>query len=485
MEGVPDRMWFAIQSSGTSPPVMPVPRPTFLVFLLFLAATARSAGKPNFLLIITDDQRPDTLGALGNPVIRTPALDTLAGQGVVFTRAANQGANNGAVCVPARAMINSGQHLWHVKEQLRGVVTLGEFFGANGYDTFATGKWHNGNASVERSFARSRNITAGFLGKGHESEFATLSVENGKTEEGANVAKVHSTDLIGATAVEFLKSRKGQKKPFLAYVAFNAPHDPRQVPAVWTAPCRDAAGASLVPLPRNFLERPAFDHGVHAIRDEVLLPTPRTPQAVREELAVYYGMVGQLDAQVALMFKALQENGLWEDTIVVFTSDHGLALGSHGLLGKQNVYEHSLRVPLIIRVPAQKPGRNDALTFHQDLYPTLADYAGLADRLPPGQIDGRSLKPVLQGTGAAPRSRAYHAYTGLHRALREGDWKLVEMEVKGVRTTQLFDLAKDPDEMSNLAERPDTAERLKTLREAMEAERVAHGDPGLGEKKKR
>ncbi len=454
-----------------------------LLLLLLAPFAAQAGGQPNVLLIITDDQRADTLHALGNASINTPHLDRLASEGVVFTRAANQGAFHGAVCVPARAMINSGQHLWHVKEQLKGVVTLGEFFRNNGYDTFATGKWHNGNASAVASFESARNVTPGFLGGGQSSEFPTFDVIAGKAVPGSNVAKAHSTDLIGATAAEFLSSRQGQAKPFFAYVAFNAPHDPRQVPSAWSAPYRDQEGKSLIPLPSNFRERPPFEMGVHDIRDEVLLPTPRNPQAVREELAVYDGMISQVDAQVGLMLKALQDSGQWENTIVVFTSDHGLALGSHGLLGKQNVYEHSLQVPLVVRVPGLKPGRADALTFQQDLYPTLADLTGLGDKLPPGQMDGKSLAPVLTGTGPAPRARAYHAYAGLMRALREGSWKLIETQVKDVRTTLLFDLASDPGETVNLAGRPEHAERLKAMREAMEAERKAYGDKGLGGKR--
>lgn len=455
----------------------------FLALLLGVRATAAepaAARPPNILVIVTDDQRPDTIRALGNPLIQTPHLDALAQRGFVFTRAANQGANNGAVCVPARAMLLSGRTLWRVDSALAHTVTLGGFFGAQGYATFGTGKWHNGQPSLTASFQNARNITDGFLGAGHSQDFATLSIADGTVTKGRNTAHLHSTDLIGQTAVEFLATRKDQPQPFFLYVAFNAPHDPRQAPDEWVSRYRDAQGRSLVPLPANFLPAHPFDNGELAIRDEQLLPRPRDPAAVREQLAIYYGMISHLDDWVGKITRTLHDTGLDENTLLVFTSDHGLALGSHGLLGKQNLYEHTLGVPLIFAGPGIPAGKSDALTLHPDIFPTLADFAGLRRALPAGQIEGRSLRPVITGPGPAPRAVTYHGYFNKQRALRTGSWKLIEYDVSGTRTTQLFDLATDPHEMTNLAARPEHAARLAELRELMSDERASSGDSGWG-----
>lgn len=453
---------------------------TALLCLRAVAAEPAPARPPNIVLIVTDDQRSDTIHALGDPIIHTPHLDALAQRGFVFTRAANQGANNGAVCVPARAMLLSGRTLWRVDSTLARTTTLGGFFGAHGYATFGTGKWHNGQPSLAASFQNARNITAGFLGTGHSDDYATLHIADGTVTKGRNTARLHSTDLIGQTAVDFLATRKGQPQPFFLYVAFNAPHDPRQAPGEWTARYRDADGRSTVPLPANFLPAHPFDNGDLAIRDEQLLPRPRDPAAVREQLAIYYGMISHLDDWVGKITRALRDAGLGENTLLVFTSDHGLALGSHGLLGKQNLYEHSLGVPLIFAGPGIPAGKSDALTLHPDIYPTLADFAGLRPQLPAGQIEGRTLRPVITGAGPAPRASTYHGYLNKQRALRSGPWKLIEYDVAGTRTAQLFDLATDPHEMTDLATRPEHAAQLAGLRAGMDEARTAHGDTGWG-----
>ena len=456
------------------------PRILRLVAALLCIRTAAAERPPNIVVIVTDDQRRDTIRALGNPLIHTPHLDALAQRGFVFTRAANQGANNGAVCVPARAMLLSGRTLWRVDSALARTTTLGGFFGAHGYATFGTGKWHNGQPSLAVSFQNARNITGGFLSSGHSQDYATLSIADGTATKGTNTARLHSTDLIGQTAVEFLAGRKGQPQPFFLYVAFNAPHDPLQAPGEWAARYRDTQGRSTVPLPANFLPEHPFDNGELAIRDEQLLPRPRDPAALREQLAIYYGMISHLDDWVGKITRALRDAGLGENTLLVFTSDHGLALGSHGLLGKQNLYEHSLGVPLIFAGPGIPAGKSDALTLHPDIYPTLADFAGLQRHLPAGQIEGRTLRPVITGPGPAPRGSTYHGYLDKQRALRSGTWKLIEYDISGTRTTQLFDLATDPHEMADLATRPAHAARLTELRAEMDEARTAHGDSGWG-----
>lgn len=439
------------------------------IFALVLLTARVHAERPNIVLIESDDQRADTISALGNPAIRTPGLDRLASQGFAFLNARNQGSYNGAVCIASRSMCHSGQSLWHYDDNLKDRVTLGEMLQAAGYHTYGTGKWHNGVESMKRSFTSADHLTPGFLGEGHASAFVTQSIHDGNVTKGRNVPPEHSTDLIGRTAVDFLGSYD-RKQPFFLYVGFNAPHDPyTRVPA-FEAFYRDEAGRSKVPLFDNFLPQPPVDPGVMSIRDELLLPHPLDPEAVRHQNAIYYGMISHLDSWVGKILDQLQARGLAENTLVLFTSDHGLARGSHGLLGKQNVYEHSLKVPMILRGPGITPGgRSSSPIYNFELYRTLAEAASTPTKA--GQVEGDSFLPIATGRAKGSRNVVYDGYTSLMRAVVEGDWKLIETHVKGARGTQLFNLAADPFEKANLATEPSHADKLKHLREQMIVQR--------------
>lgn len=449
-------------------------RSCFLLVPFVCSMTLLRAERPNIVLIESDDQRADSVSALGNPMVRTPGLDRLANQGFVFLNARNQGSYNGAVCIASRSMCQSGQSLWHYDDNLKGRVTLGEMLQSVGYHTYGTGKWHNGVESMKRSFTAADHMTPGFLGHGHDSAFTTQAIHDGTVTNGKNVPPEHSTDLIGRTAVDFL-GNYDQKKPFFLYVGFNAPHDPyTRIPA-FEAAYRDEAGRSKVPLFDNFLPQPPVDPGVMTIRDEVLLPHPLVPDAVRHQNAIYYGMISHLDSWVGKILDQLQAKGFADNTLVIFTSDHGLARGSHGLLGKQNVYEHSLRVPMILRGPGiSAGGKSTSPIYNFELYRTIAEAAGANPKA--GQVEGQSFLPIATGRDRGNRKIVYDGYTSLMRAVVEGDWKLIETHVKDARGTQLFNLAVDPSEKTNLATDPAHAEKLKTLREQMIAQREVWDD---------
>lgn len=441
---------------------------------LLLTVMALRAAPPNIVLIVTDDQRADSISALGNTTVRTPGLDRLAAQGFAFLNARNQGSNNGAVCIASRSMCHSGQSLWHYSDNLNGRVTLGEMLRKAGYLTYGTGKWHNGVESMKRSFSSADHMTPGFLGNGHDSAFTTQSIHDGEVTAGKNVPPQHSTDLIGRTAVSFLAGCEG-KQPFFLYVGFNAPHDPYTRVPEFEAAYRDDAGRSKVPLFDNFLPQPPVDPGVMSIRDEVLLPHPLEPDAVKHQNAIYYGMISHLDSWVGKILDQLQEKGFANNTLVVFTSDHGLARGSHGLLGKQNLYEHSLRVPMLLRGPGiTAGGRSNSPIYNFELYRTLAEAAGVVPKS--GQVEGDSFLPIATGRSQGSRDTVYDGYTSLMRAVVVGDWKLIETHVRKSRGTQLFNLAADPSEKTNLATDPAHAEKLKSLRERMIAQREVWDD---------
>jgi arylsulfatase A-like enzyme len=217
-----------------------------------------------------------------------------------------------------------------------------------------------------------------------------------------------------------------------------------------------------------------FDNGMLTIRDEKLEKFPRTEQAIRSRLASYYGEVTHTDAQIGRILKALDDAGLTRDTIIVFSSDNGLALGSHGLLGKQNVYEHSVKVPLIVSGPGIPAGEDRKQLCHiYDIYPTLCELAGLKT---PDTVQFRSLLPVLRDGGQPFRDHLYFAFMSWQRSVRDGRHKLIEYCVRGERHTQLFDLELDPSESNNLAADADYAEILGRLRETLRAESVILND---------
>ena len=185
------------------------------------------------------------------------------------------------------------------------------------------------------------------------------------------------------------------------------------------------------------------------IRDEALAPWPRTPEVVREHIAAYYAMITHVDYHMGRVLKALDESGHAGNTIVVFSADNGLAVGQHGLLGKQNLYEHSMRVPLVIGGAGLPRGkRTDAYAYLYDLFPTLCDLTGTAT---PDTVEGSSLAPVIRGHKDKVRDSMFSAYRTCQRAVKDGRYKLIRYNVNGARTTQLFDLQEDPLEMRNLA----------------------------------
>ena len=188
--------------------------------------------------------------------------------------------------------------------------------------------------------------------------------------DGQRTGEKFSSELFADSAIEFLQNHDG-KKPFFAYVAFTAPHDPRQPPLGY----REPYYRKLPPLPANFLPQLPFDNGMmQGGRDENLAAWPRTEAMIRDQLAEYYGLITHLDEQIGRILAALEKSGQAENTIIIFAADNGLALGSHGLLGKQSVYEHSMRTPLIIAGPGIPRGKaTRAFTYLLDLFPTLCD----------------------------------------------------------------------------------------------------------------
>ena len=428
-----------------------------------LSSAAAAETRPNILFLFADDQRADTIAALGNRHIRTPNLDRLVARGLSFNRAYMMGGMQGATCVPSRAMLLSGRSLFRIDEKLQRDETWPAAFGRAGYTTFISGKWHNGIPSIPLSFQRAQSLFTGGMTDPLKAPLANLV--NGKMTP-PKVDPRHACAAFADEAIAFLGER--HERPFLCYLPFDAPHDPHIVPAdfpVHYAP-------EDIPLPANFLPQHPWNNGEMTVRDEALLPWPRSEAAIRAMLAEYYRYISYLDAQIGRVLDALERSPHAANTYVVFAADSGVARGSHGLIGKQNLYEHSVRVPLIVAGPGVPAGKTtDAMCFLYDVFPTLGARCGVPA---PATSEGRDLSPVLRAPATPGRAELMFAYRDVQRALRDERWKLIRYPQ--VDRTQLFDLAADPDERVNLAERPEHAARVKEMVARLARLMIEHAD---------
>jgi arylsulfatase A-like enzyme len=273
----------------------------------------------------------------------------------------------------------------------------------------------------------------------------------------------------GDQVVNFLEQHDGHK-PFFIYLAPPVPHDPRVAPAKFV----QMYDPAKIHLPPNFMPAHPFDNGELTVRDEMLARHPRQPQEMRQYLADYYACISDLDEQVGRIVAKLEELKYASNTIVIFSSDQGLAVGGrHGLMGKQNLYEH-VKPPLLISGPGIPHGRSEALVYLYDLFPTICD---LANAPTPQIIEGKSLIPILRREKTELRPYLFAAYRDWQRMVRDRRWKLIEYVVGDQHHTQLFDLASDPDELNNLASQKSARKNLATLRSKMLELATQFGDP--------
>jgi len=418
------------------------------------AVTESNGKKPNVLFILADDQRADALGCSGNPYIRTPNIDALASAGTMFSNAYIMGGHHAAISAPSRAMLLSGKYLFNVYDKLDGITTIPVFFSEHGYETFGTGKWHNEKSAFETAFMKGTNVFLGGMSNHFEVPCRKLGADG--TLSGPE-RKEFSSDLFADAAIEFLNEyiRGNRDTPFFCYVAFTAPHDPYSPRHDYI----DTYPDQSLPLPGNFMPLHPFQFDDLTVRDENLSPWPRKPEIIRSALSDYYALITHLDDRVGDIFQTLKDNGLYDNTIIVYAADNGLAIGSHGLLGKQNLYEHSMKVPLIIKGPGIPAGRaSEALIYLLDIFPTLAELCGLPE---PENIDGKNLSGVISGNAEGVRTSIFTAYRNTVRAVRTDEWKLIRYPERDYN--QLFNLKNDPLELNNLAGQPDYQSRISEL----------------------
>ena len=457
---------------------------SFILAALIISNSAVAQQKKsrakNILIIYSDDHSYRALGAAGNTDVLTPNLDKLAKSGLMFTQAHVMGGHQGAVCIPSRAMLLTGRYV----NRLPGdgstipdsIVSLPEVLRTQGYNTYHTGKWHSDKASHSRMFSTGGDIFFGgmhfpkFGGQEHPTVYLYDST-GVYDEKRKRTSDTYSTTLYADHAIQFLSSTTAKAKPFFCYVAFTSPHDPRTPPDKFSRMYDPAK----IPLPANFLIKHPFDNGDLNVRDEQLLPVPRDPDAIKKDIALYYGMVSEMDAQVGRILETLEKSGLKENTLIVFAGDNGLAVGQHGLLGKQNLYEHSIRVPMILSgpgVPMNK--KTDGFTYLSDITPTIFDYLQLPR---PSSVEGRSLLPVIQDPSKKVRSSIYNVYGHWSRSIKSEDgFKLIVYNVDGIATTQLFNLKIDPWEIKDLSIEPVYREKIMQMRNLLKQQMAAAFD---------
>lgn len=436
--------------------------------LMMLTAAALSAlvrpsvgaDKPNILLIFADDQAFDTIHAHGNSVIQTPNLDRLSARATRFTHAYNMGSWSGAVCVASRMMMISGKYLWHAQKDHAKTTQLYQQKGrlwpqlleANGYDTYFTGKWHI-RADANKAFKVAANIRGGMPNQteagynrpieGQTMKWTPWDESFGGFWKGGK----HWSEVVGDDASSFIKTAKNSDNPFFMYIAFNAPHDPRQSPKEYV----DKYPLDKISMPASFVPEYPFNEAMNSgrkLRDERLAPFPRTEYSVKVNRQEYYAIITHMDEQIGRILDTLEASGQSDNTYIFFTADHGLAVGRHGLMGKQNMFDHSVRVPLMIAGPdVPKNQKIDARVYLQDVMATSLELSGTPK---PDYVQFESLLPLINGKTDKGRDAIYGAYLQGQRMVTYGDYKMILYP--SISKAILYNIAKDPHELNDLAD---------------------------------
>lgn len=441
-----------------------------------------AADKPNILFLFTDDQSYNTVHALGNPDIITPNLDRLVNDGTSFTNTYNMGSWTGAVCVASRTMMNTGLSVWRAnaiddKKRLETIQDTGrtwpQLLQTAGYETYMAGKWHV-KLDPHRIFNNVRNVRPGMpndfpegYGRPVEGQPDKWSPYDPKFEGFWKGGK-HWSEVLADDAEVFLEQAAESDKPFFMYLAFNAPHDPRQAPKAFV----DLYPLEKMKVPASYQPSYPYKQEIGCFmmekkgewvpqRDENLAPHPRTEYAVKVNLQEYYACVSHLDAQIGRILAALEKTGKLDNTYIFMSADHGLACGSHGLLGKQNMYEHSMKPPLIVVGPSVPKGQQrEAFVYLQDIMASTLDLAGLEK---PAYVEFNSLMPLVKNPGAPSNYDVLYGCfrEDLQRMIRVGDHKL--LVYPAAKVVRLYNVEKDPLELEDLAGNPENNGLVKRL----------------------
>lgn len=444
--------------------------------LFALGDAERKRRRPNILFIMSDDHASHAISAYGSRVNRTPNIDRIAREGVRFD---NCFCTN-SICAPSRAVILTGKY-----SHLNGVIdnrkrfdgrqqTLPKLLQQAGYQTAMVGKWHLKTAPTGFHYS---NVLPG-QGAYHN----PVLIENGTKKKHTG----YVTDLITDIAIQWLKDRPGDK-PFFVMLHHKAPH------ANWEPDEKHAELYKEADIPEPSTFNDTYESRTDQIKNHRLhvgpkqwelhfkrfgaLPDGMTDQETKEwvyqvYMKNYLRCIASVDDTVGRVLDYLDEAGLRDNTIVIYTSDQGFFLGDHGLYDKRFMYEHALRMPLLMRYPKEiKPGTTrDEIVLNLDFAPTLLDYAGASV---PADIQGRSFQAIAHGRTLDDwRKVMYYRFyesafgIGPHEGVRTGRYKLIHF-LYGDEGWELYDLQKDPNEMKNLYGRPEYREMIQTLKTEM------------------
>ena len=432
-----------------------------LLSIWIVAGCQTEQKKSNILFIFADDQTFNSINALGNTEVKTPSLDNLVNEGMTFTHTYNMGAWHGAVCVASRTMLNTGSFVWRayknekrLKELAANNLFWSQMMKESGYDTYFSGKWHVGIDPTE-IFDNVRHIRPGMPKdtpegynrpvEGQEDVWSPYDEKFGGFWEGGK----HWSEVLADDAEDFLSMAKQSEKPFFMYLAFNAPHDPRQAPKEFV----DMYPSNQIAIPASY--QPEYPYmGLigydQNLRDERLAPYPRTEYAVQVNRQEYYAIITHMDQQIGRILNALEKTGMKDNTYIFFTADHGLACGNHGLLGKQNMYDHSLRPPMVVVGPdVLKNSKNGADIYLQDVMATSLEIAGNSK---PASVEFNSFLSALtnQSVSHEPYNSIYGCYTDAQRMIRKDHMKLIVYPK--AEKVLLFDLKNDPEELQDISD---------------------------------
>jgi arylsulfatase A-like enzyme len=465
--------------------------------------------RPNILFILTDQQRYDSLACYGNDWLQAPNLNALADESFVFDAAyVTQ-----PVCTPARASIMTGLYpqstgLSRNNIPLPESVPVITEMAPEEYYSAHFGKWHLGNDTIrQRGFdhwvsvedfhrrhytkREYRNVEADYNQhlRDHGLEPPPWTVSYEGWVAGANLSEeVTQAGFLGKVASEFISDyskSEHRDDPLLMYLNFFEPHPP------YTGPLNGLYDPATLPVGPAFLERPDGGSLVNRLRADHYMGGGLNPLGAqggdihdttteagwRKLRAQYFANVTLVDRQLAKVFGALKDAGMWDDTVIVFTSEHGEMAGDHGMLEKRSLYEEAARVPLLMRVPGlgRSHARIDGSFGQVDLVPTLLELMG---QELPGHLQGKSRLPVLRGEETLLDSEAFVQWNGMGdrnlgspainrmvavpwRGVVTGDrWKL---NLSPGDQCELYNLNTDPAEMENLFDRPEHRDRVREM----------------------
>lgn len=445
--------------------------------------------KPNILVVITDEHHAGVMGCAGDKLARTPNLDALAAQGVIFD--AQYCAS--PICIPSRQSLTIGKYVSHhnvwgntAAQAPESWPTLPKIMTAAGYDPCLVGKMHYKGGQTygfnildkasKTKGAKEEKASAAPKPRARQRLPAGVFQDQGDKlgEEFTPIGEATDMDSFvdvkrREDAVKFFRERKADAKPFFLVVGLIAPHYPMVAPPEYLAHFKDKIPPPEIP--QGYLESLPLNYK-HLRNDRKLERVP--PETVKLAREAYYARVEWTDHQIGEVLKALKASPFASDTIVIYTSDHGENLGEHGLWWKNCMFDCAARVPLIVSWPKRWKGgqRRSGACGSVDLVQTIAALAGAQT---PKDWDGESFLPWLDDPSFAWRDLAVSEFYSGYIAsgmvmIRQGDWKLVyhtRADEKHGPEQELYNLKTDPQELRNLAADPKEEGRMKRMFEAL------------------